>query len=81
MGLIGTKVTDHYQFRAVFVPAGGSVVTREYHYAITTTSGAIKGKVDGIDPYDTQDGAFRKVLEQCLLRFLVDLQEVGALGR
>jgi hypothetical protein len=60
------------------IPPSPSTMT---FYAITTTSGAIKGKVAGIEPYETQDGAFRKVLEQCLLKFLVDLQVSGAMGR
>lgn len=80
LGLIGTKVTDNYAIKAEFVQGGSTVATREYHYAITTTSGAIKGKVEGIAPYDTQDGAFRKILDQCLLKFLDDLQESGVMG-
>lgn len=72
LGLVGSTVTDGYVFTATFTPLGKVSVTKEYRHAIHTTIGAKSGP-PGLQPMSPQE-AFDHVLEELILRLLLDLR-------
>lgn len=76
-GLVGSMVTDGYEFKATYHPAGKEPVVRNYKHAIHTTVGNKKGP-PGLQPVDV-GRAFDMVVEDLVLNLVRDLQKDGYL--
>jgi hypothetical protein len=72
LGLAGSTVTDGYVFLATYTPLGKAPVTKEYRHAIHSTVG-VKAGPPGLEPMSVQ-AAFDRVLEELVLRLLLDLR-------
>jgi hypothetical protein len=76
-GLIGTKVTDTYECTVTYRQPGRETVTKSYSTELVSTSGIIHGSVDmveGVLARKDVSRAFDEMLEQLLLRILIDLR-------
>ncbi len=78
LGLVGSMVTDGYEFKATYATPGKEPVTKTYQHALHTTIGNKQGP-PGLKPMSTQE-AFDQVVEDLVLHLLQDLQKEGALG-
>lgn len=78
LGLVGSMVTDGYEFKATYTAPGKEPVTKTYQHALHTTIGNKQGP-PGLKPMSTQE-AFDQVVEELVLHLLQDLQKEGALG-
>ena len=77
LGLVGSEVVDGYEMRAVYTPAEGSPLTKNYKHAIHSIVG-LHSAPAGMEPVAIQV-AFEQVVEDMLLNFLRDLQRENAL--
>jgi len=78
LGLVGSMVTDGYEFTATYTVPGKPPVTKTYQHALHTTVGNKKGP-PGLKPLSTQE-AFDQVVEDLVLHLLRDLEKDGAIG-
>ncbi len=78
-GLIGTKVTDYYELKISYTDSEGSTTLRNYKHAIHSTIGNAEGPAGVIA--DTPDNAFFKVIEEILLNFISDMQNINKLSK
>jgi len=78
-GLVGSLVTDGYEFLASYTPTGGSAISRNYKHAIHTTIGNAEGPSD-LPPLSV-DAAFERVVSDLVMVFVRDLQQQGLLTR
>lgn len=77
-GLMGSMVTDGYQFDGTFIPEGSTnAVTHRYEHAIYSTVGNKEGP-RGLEPLPIAQ-AFEKVVNDLVVAFLKDLQNQGYL--
>ena len=78
LGLVGSMVTDGYEFTATYTAPGKPPVTKTYQHALHTTVGNKQGP-PGLKPMSTNE-AFDQVVEDLVLHLLRDLEKDGALG-
>ena len=78
LGLVGSMVTDGYEFKATYTAPGKEPVTKVYQHALHSTIGNKQGP-PGLKPMSTQE-AFDQVVEELVLHLLQDLQKDGTLG-
>lgn len=81
LGLIGTKVTDHYKCTATLGRTNGTGTQKEYAYDIVSTSGLIVSGVADVAPQKNPDAAFNTVLDQFILKSLEDFSRNGSLDK
>lgn len=79
LGTVGTKVTDNYAITATYHSLSRNAVVNKYDYALTSTSGLIKGSVEDVEPKKSIEAAINTILEQFIVFWLKDLQEQGFL--
>jgi len=77
-GLVGSMVTDGYEFKATYTAPGKEPVTKVYQHALHSTIGNKQGP-PGLKAMSTQE-AFDQVVEELVLHLLQDLQKDGVLG-
>ena len=77
-GAVGTVVTDYYEVTIVYTDESGAVISKDYKHAIHTTIGNKDAPVEGVLP-TTPGDAFATVVEQVLLNFIIDMQDIEKL--
>lgn len=77
-GLVGSTAIDYYEMEAELSMNGKSIKRSGYKHAIHTTVGNASGP-QGVEAMSLSE-AFSGVLEQMLLNFLKDLQQIGELS-
>jgi len=78
LGLVGSMVTDGYEFTATYTAPGKPPVTKTYQHALHTTVGNKQGP-PGLKAMSTNE-AFDQVVEDLVLHLLRDLEKDGVLG-
>ena len=77
-GLAGSVVTDLYEISIEFSDGNGGNIRNDYKHALHTTIGNKKAPLDGVAPTSPADG-FGTIVEQTVLNFIKDMQDVGLL--
>jgi len=76
LGIVGSTVTDQYDFKATYQGGSGAPIEKHYQHAIYTTIG--HASMPGLTPMSTEE-AVNQVVEQLTLNTLQDLQRDGVL--
>ncbi|MDD2762470.1 MAG: hypothetical protein PHE83_00695 [Opitutaceae bacterium] len=72
-GLVGSHVVDRYEMTVVYRPSAGAAFEGKYNHALHSTVG-LKSAPEGMQPVPYAD-AFDQIVEDMMLRFLVDFQK------
>ena len=78
LGLAGSVVTDHYEISIEFSDGRGGVIRNDYRHALHTTVGNKKAPISGVAATTPAD-AFGTVVEQTIVNFVKDMQDIGLL--
>ncbi len=74
-GLVGSGVTDFYEFKVV-CQVNGQSVTRSYKHALHTTIGAKEPPFPNAVSYQPQEG-FEVIVGEVMNRYIKDMQDAG----